>query len=359
MSEVIHPKKPSEITTEWMNYALSKAGFCRKGAITKIKVEPLGPHVKGLLSAICRVNIECNSLVQDLPKSVVIKFPPESDVNKNFGNKMRVFEREQKFYRELADRCPARIPTCYFTLMDEANNDFILMIEDGKDWTPADQVDGLTVNQTKSAVLEIAKLHAYWWQSDELEKLTWMPEENRDHIRAFNDNWDEFKEEHNDVLNEQYLYIGDIIAQSGNKIEDLSKIGPRTIIHYDFRADNMLFNEKDEILIVDWQTALKSFGAFDVGRAVCGSHHGVLEKSHHLELLDLWYQQLLKLGVTNYTFDEAWRDYRIGIILSSYVPVAAHHFLSHEGSRGLSVLKAMIERIFFALNECEVLELLK
>ena len=359
MPLLTHPKKPSDITTEWINYALSEVGLCENGAITEIDVEPLGPHVKGLLSSICRVNIDCETNIENFPKSVVIKFPPENDENRNFGNKMRVFEREQRFYRELANKCPARIPKCYYTLMNEANNDFILMIEDGKDWTPADQVDGLTANQTKSAVIEIAKLHAYWWESEELEKLTWMPEENRDHIHTFNHNWYEFKEEHSDVLNKQYLYIGDIIAQSGQKIEDLSKIGPRTIIHYDFRADNMLFNEKDEILVVDWQTALKSFGAFDVGRAICGSHHGVIEKNHHLEFLELWYEQLLKLDVTNYTFEEAWRDYRIGIILSSYVPVAAHHFLSHEGSRGISVLKAMIERIFYALNECEVLELLQ
>ena len=121
----------------------------------------------------------------------------------------------------------------------------------------------------------------------------------------------------------------------------------------------MLFDQQDQIIVVDWQTAIISFGAFDVGRAVCGSHHGVLEKSHHMELLKLWHQELLDSGADNYTLDEAWRDYRIGIILSSYVPVAAHHFLSHEGSRGKAVLKAMIKRIFFAFHECEVLDLLK
>jgi len=243
--------------------------------------------------------------------------------------------------------------------MDEANDEYLLMLEDARDWTPGDQVDGLTVNQTKSAVLAISKLHSYWWESKELEKLTWMPEENRDHEHAFHDNWDDFKEEHKDILNAKYLHIGDKIAQSGSLIKDLTQVGPRTIIHYDFRADNMMFNEKDEILVVDWQTALISFGAFDVVRAVCGSHHGIQERNGHIEFLRLWYQELLDCGVTNYSFDEAWRDYRIGIIISSYVPVAAHHFLSHEGTRGTAVLKAMINRIFYAMNECDVLELFK
>ncbi len=359
MSEINHPKKPSEITANWMNYALNEVGLCSIDDIVGIDVQPLGPHVKGLLSSICRVNIECKSQAQDLPQSVVIKFPPERDENKNFGTKMRVYEREQRFYRELASRCPIRIPKCYFSVMDEANDEYLLMLEDARDWMPGDQVDGLTVNQTKSAVLAISKFHSYWWESKELEELTWIPEENRDHEHAFHDNWDDFKEEHKDILNEQYLYIGDTIAQSGRRIKDLTQVGPRTIIHYDFRADNMMFNEKDEILVVDWQTALISFGAFDVVRAVCGSHHGVLARNHHIELLNLWYQELLNSGVTNYSFDEAWRDYRIGIIVSSYVPVAAHHFLSHEGTHGMDVLKAMIKRIFYAMNECDVLELLE
>ena len=359
MPEVTHPKKPSEITAEWMNYALSEAGLCENGDISDIDVQPLGPHIKGLLSSICRAIISYNTNPGDLPESVVIKFPPEREENKNFGNKMRVYEREQRFYRELADKTPIRIPKCYFSVMDEANNDFILMLEDARDWIAGDQLVGLTIKQTKSAVREISKLHSCWWDSGELKNLKWMPAENRDHVHAFNDNWYEFKKEHRDVLENKDIYAGDLIAKSGQRIEDLSKVGPRTIIHYDFRADNMMFNKHDEIMILDWQTALISFGAFDVVRAVCGSHHGILEKSHHIEFLKMWHKELLDSGVTNYTFQEAWRDYRLGIIASSYVPVAAHHFLSHEGSRGISILKAMIKRIFFAINDCDALELLK
>jgi hypothetical protein len=105
--------------------------------------------------------------------------------------------------------------------------------------------------------------------------------------------------------------------------------------------------------------AVRSFGAFDVVRAVCGSHHGLLERSHHREFLNLWYEGLLKSGVRNYTIENAWDDYRLGIIYASYIPVGAHYFLSHEGSKGISLLRAMIERLFYAMHECDVLELLK
>ena len=359
MSNIKQPKKPQEITPEWINYAFSESGICKFGTIKGVKVEPLGPHVKGLLSSICRVKITCEPKEPELPASVVIKFPPEIEQRKIFGNHFRAYERELRFYRELAERSPIKTPKCYFSVMDTENEDYILVLEDAGSCRVGDQLNGLSVNQTKSAVKAISKLHGYWWESTELENLKWMPEENRSSLHAFCDNWKDFSKEHEEVLSDRDIAAGELIAQSGQKIHDLTHKSPRTIIHYDFRADNMMFNKEDEILVVDWQLALRSFGAFDVARAVCGSHHGILEQHHHRELVNMWYEGLLESGVQNYTIENAWDDYRIGIIFSSYVPVVAHHFLSHEGSRGISILQAMIKRIFYAFHECDVLELLK
>lgn len=359
MPKITHPENADQITKEWMDYAFNEAQICNHGAISNIEIEPLGPHVRGLLSSFCRVKISYDSKQSDLPNSVVIKFPPLIEERRNFGNKMQVYVRELRFYRELAEQCPIRVPKCYYTVMDEENEKFLLMLEDAGNWTPGDQVNGLTYNQTKSAVTEISKLHGYWWDSKELVNLDWMPEENRNSIHAFNDNWAEFSSEHRAVLRKHDISAGEVIAKNGQKIHDLTMISPRTMVHYDFRADNMMFNDKDEILIVDWQTTIRSFGAFDVVRAVCGSHHGVLEKEHHIEFLELWYETILSSGVKNFSIEEAWRDYRLSIILSAYVPVAAHHFLSHEGSRGKTVLQAMINRIFYAIHECDALEVLE
>lgn len=359
MPEINQPRKPQEVTTGWMNYALCEAGICDAGAIRDIKVERLGPQAQGLLSSICRVRISYEAEEPGLPATVVIKFPPESEAAQELGNSYSAFERELMFYRKLAGRSPIRTPKCYFNFMDAENFIYILVLEDVGGWTPATQETGLTINQTRSAVQAISKFHGYWWDSEELEGLKWMPEENRSSVHGFGDNWKDFSAEHREVLSDRDIAAGDLIARSGQKIHDLSRISPRTIIHYDYRADNMMFNENDEILIVDWQMASRLFGAFDVVRAVCGSHHGLLERSHHEEFLNIWYEGLLALGVRDYTIESAWDDYRLGIIYASYIPVGAHHFLSHEGSKGVSLLRAMVERLFYAMHECEVMEILK
>lgn len=356
MSHIKHPKKPGDITSEWMNYAFSEAGLCKSGSISAIDVQPLGTSVQGLLSSLCRVAITYEAKKPELPDSVIIKFPSELEENKNFASNIGAYERELRFYRELAARSPIRVPECYYNVIDEKDDNYILVLEDAGSWTQGDQLRGLTADQTRSAVKAISGFHGYWWGSPELEKLGWIPENNLDLIHSFRDNWEEFSTEHKEILSDKDIAAGDLIARSGKRIHDLSLLSPRTIIHYDFRADNMMFNEKDEIMVLDWQLANRSFGAFDIVRAVCGSHHGELEKRHHMEFLNLWHEGLMESGVQSYTIDEAWNDYRLGIICLSYIPVVIHHLLSHEGSRGISVLRARVKRIFYAIHECRALE---
>ena len=252
MPEIIAPKKPSDINTEWMNFVFCEAGLCSTENIESINIEPLGPHVKGLLSSFCRVNLSYKTQLPDLPNSVVVKFPPVKDENKSFGNNWGVFEREVRFYRELAQRSPIRVPKCYYTVLDDSDYNFLLMLEDAGDWSEGDQVQGLSINQTKSAVEAIARFHAYWWESKELSDLKWIPTENRSPLRAFHESWEEFREEHSDVLDSRDIDAGNLITEKGPEIEALSLIGPRTIIHYDFRADNMMFDEQDQIMVLDW-----------------------------------------------------------------------------------------------------------
>lgn len=188
MPEISQPRKPREITREWMDYALSEAGICSHDAIRDINVERLGPHVQGLLSSICRVRISYEENNPDLPASVVIKFPPESEAAQELGSSYGAFERELMFYRELAGRSPIRTPKCYFSFMNERNFIYILVLEDVGGWTPAMQETGLTINQTRAAVRAISKFHGYWWDSKELESFKWMPEENRSSVHGFSDN---------------------------------------------------------------------------------------------------------------------------------------------------------------------------
>ena len=132
-----------------------------------------------------------------------------------------------------------------------------------------------------------------------------------------------------------------------------------TIAHTDFRADNLMFKEPDQVLVLDWQVACRMLGAFDAARVVCGSLNEEVTYEDHLGFVDTWYDGLAGAGVGDYTLGEAWRDYRSALIFCCYIPITAHHLISHEGTRGVPLLKAMITRFYRALHECRALELLK
>ncbi len=66
---------------------------------------------------------------------------------------------------------------------------------------------------------------------------------------------------------------------------------PRTLVHGDLRADNLLLDEpgsEDEVLILDWKTATRSLGAIDVAMLIGGSEPPPERAGHYQELFDSW-----------------------------------------------------------------------
>lgn len=358
MPTITHPKSTSQITKEWVKYIFNEARICDYGTIASIRIESMGSDIKGFLSSMCRVNIEYKTPEADLPESVVIKMPPEVKENRDFANDFKANAREIRFYQELAPNVSIRIPKCLYSHADDQSDNFILVLEDEKEWSPGDQVTGLTESQVRSAVGMISKFHAQWWESSELEKLSWMPLQNRDLANAYISNWNDFLSDHRDILDGNDINAGELIKISGGTIKEYSLNAPQTVTHMDFRADNILFKKEDEVLILDWQVACRTMGAFDVARVVCGSYHDQKTREEHIDFVQIWLQGLLESGVKTYTFEDAWRDYRVGILILSYIPVTAHHLISHEGHRGQALLKAMIQRIYHAIHETDALDLI-
>ena len=73
---------------------------------------------------------------------------------------------------------------------------------------------------------------------------------------------------------------------------------------------------------------------------------------HHEEIVECWHRGLTAGGVTDYSRDEAWRDYRLGAIMATLNPVLVHYMFKTGGERGTALGAAMTERLFCDLVEC-------
>jgi aminoglycoside/choline kinase family phosphotransferase len=131
--------------------------------------------------------------------------------------------------------------------------------------------------------------------------------------------------------------------------------GTRTLVHFDYRADNLFIDDRAPqapIVVVDWQLTMWGLGAYDVARLVGGSIRPAERGGHHEEIVACWHQGLLAGGVTGYPREGAWHDYRLSAIMATLNPVLVHYMFKTGGERGTALGAAMTERFFADLVEC-------
>lgn len=336
-----NPIHPDEITPEWVTHALKNNGYLENSFIKKIDKKILG-EAKGLLSSVVRVGIEYDRKEENAPSSVVVKIEPEEGDFINFNNEFRAFQREIKFYREVAPNIPIRLPKFYYAV-DEPPA-YSLVLEDLSNYSAGDQVVGMHKQQVQSVVKQIAKVHSAYWNNEALSELGWMPKTNGVSLN-FAENWPSFVKNYGFCLDDRAIKLGDKLSGSIDwKNSEIEK-RPQTIVHSDLREDNIMFGplgSEDATIILDWQLAIRSVGAMDIARLIGGSEIPKERKGHQFEILKIWYDTLLKEGVNNYTWDDAVYDFRLGAL--SYLCYPVHFHKSGLNAKGR--LKELVNVIY-------------
>ncbi len=336
-----NPIHPEEITPEWITFALSEGGHIKECRAVSIDKKVLGEGV-GLLSSVVRVGIEYDLIEQGAPESVVVKIEPEADWSKEFNEELSSFQREIRFYREVASNAPIQFPKFYYAV-DEPPA-YSLVLEDLSYYTPGDQLVGMHQSQVMDTVEVVAKLQAKYWNNNNLEKLAWMPRRNGV-SNDFTEKWPLFLENFGHLLNKEAVELGDRLVKHVDwKNKEIEK-RPLTVVHADLREDNLLFppaGSGKPVLILDWQLTTRNIGAADVARIMGGSEIPKERKGHHFEVLRKWYDTLIKEGVADYTWDDAVYDFRLGTL--SYLCFPVHFCKAGIGATGR--LKELLDTVY-------------
>ena len=87
--------------------------------------------------------------------------------------------------------------------------------------------------------------------------------------------------------------------------------GPRTIVHADFRLDNLLFTpDRPEPAVVDFQTVNWGCGAYDLAYFVGGSIEPEVRRAAGDDLVAGYHEALVARGVRDYPLGSLRTDYR-------------------------------------------------
>ncbi len=167
------PAGPDQLSAEWLTDALR-----RNGAIAEASVAAFDPQViaagTGFIGQLARVSLAYDRDEPGAPRSLIAKFPAASAAGREIGNLFRFYEREIRFYDEIADRVEMRTPRRYHSAMDIARGEYVLLLEDLAPARCGDQLEGCGIDDARLAVRELAKFHAAWWQKPELASMDWM-----------------------------------------------------------------------------------------------------------------------------------------------------------------------------------------
>ena len=358
------PAGPDQITAGWLTDALRQDGIIGDSAVSGFDAKVIGEG-SGFIGQLARVALRYDRPAPGAPASLIAKFPGASDAGREIGNLFRFYEREIRFYEEIADSVEMRTPKRYHSAMDVARGEYVLMLEDLAPAVVGDQVAGCSLEAARLAVEELARFHAAWWQSPRLKTMDWMlvvdDPVHQSAQQSYADAWQPFVDNFAGGLSKEMLGIAERI---GGKVIDLQHRfadEPWTIMHGDYRLDNMFFappGAAPSLSVVDWQITSRGRGTFDLAYFICGALAPAARRAHEMELVRTYHDILLSHGVQGYSWEQCLREYRTGALYLLVYVVISLGTLDSANERGIALFDAWLERATAAIEELQAAELL-
>ncbi|MFI4974134.1 MAG: phosphotransferase [Caulobacterales bacterium] len=362
MPDLDFPVSVAAITPEWLTLALGGACALGDARVSGFDIEPVGAGV-GFMATVCRLALRYDGDPGSAPRSIIAKLPSPDPGAQMISSTFKFYEKEVRFYEQVAAVNSMRSPRAYHQKFDAASGDFALLLEDLAPARNGDQVAGLTVGDAATAVAALARMQAQWWEKPELRALDWLPPFNDVSMQAldpvFQQCWEPYKAFLGDSLPAELIPVGDRLATMIIPMLHQFMEKPCTFVHGDFRADNFFFYETPTSLtVVDWQIVLRGPGMFDLAYLLAGNLSVEDRRAAEGELVRLYHDTLLAGGVTGYDWETCWRDYRTFVLFGWLWPVIAIGSLDTANERGVAFFREWSRRVCTAILDLNAAETL-
>ena len=340
------PAGRSELTPGWLTQVLRRAGATDGCQVIEVSVEPAG---LGQVADCFRCRLRYDGDDPQTPGSVIVKLPAQDPTSRESAASWALYEREVRFYSELAGVVGITTPRCRYAEIDNGTGMFALVLDDLAPARETDQLAGLSPDDASTALGELAGLHGATWGDPRQHGLGWLLD-IRERYSSVNTQvlpplFDGFAERYGDQLEPDHLEI--ITAFRPHLARFLAEQSePLAVIHGDYRTDNMLFDAAGgtiPLAVVDWQTIVTGPALVDVAFLLGASLDPADRRVHECDLLRAYHKALSARGVTGYSWDQCWTDYRRYAYhcLAFLVPSA---MLVEQTPRGDDMFLTMIRR---------------
>ncbi|HEV3328305.1 MAG TPA: phosphotransferase [Acidimicrobiales bacterium] len=292
----------------------------------------------------------------DDPVAVIAKGPSDDPVSLATSKALHLYEREVRFYADVAPTVAIRTPKCHHAAYDETTGRFLLLMESLTPAAAADQREGLSIERAELALVELAGLHAPHWGTSSIDATTFARGADETETVAVTELlpalFAGFLDRFGDELTAPTRAVVEWLAPRLAAYY-AGRPGEKTVQHGDFRTDNLLFDGRGgevPMATVDWQMVTLGAAALDVAYLLTTSLDTEDRRRHEDDLLDAYHERLCTLGVTGYDRAALFDDYAFHAFQGVTMLVCAA-MLVERTDRGDAMFLTMIERSAAAVDD--------
>jgi hypothetical protein len=301
-------------------------------------------------------------LLDGEPRSLVLKLTSDDPVSRETGRQQACYRLEVGFYRSLAGTLEVRVPRCLHGEVDADGVEFALLLEDMTPCDAGNQLIDCTVAQVEAVLDQAAGLHAPRWQDPALTKLPWLSVNaaaRRPGPEIFTEVFAGFRDRYAGRIEDEVLAVGMRFFPRIDVYHMSRQAAPQTVVHGDFRPDNILFGGlggRVPVTVVDWQTVDTGAAMADVSYFVGGALSPDTRRACERQLIERYHDNLCRRGVA-YSFAACWQDYA-RFSLQNYVIGVGAAMSVKQTERGDAMFISMVRRAGYHALDLDALGLL-
>jgi len=377
------PRRLDELTPAWLTGALRARGLLGGGRVAAARVDCIGDGV-GYTGQVARAHLDLDgdAASRGAPATLIVKLPTLERRVRGAAEMLGAYEREIRFYEELAPGFPVRVPRCYFAAMDPgakpgtdvrmarflerlpprvlsgflrfaqwltgySRRRFVLLLEDLAPAHPGDQVAGCSHESATAVLAAMATMHAAFWNERGLDHLPWLarvdvaPRLGHTLFRrarpAFDRLYGARLPAHCHALagwlDRHALALGEALAAR-----------PFTLLHGDLRLDNIFFGPEGATF-ADWQSLARGPALYDVAYFVTATLPPSARGEEEMALLESYHRTLVAAGVESYDLASCRLDYERARLMTLARLISVGDTIEFETPRARSLIEGWIERL--------------
>lgn len=364
------PASPDDLTAAWFTAALGeRAGGA---TVTGVERQVIGTDI-GFAGEVVRCRLDwADGTAAGAPRSVIVKLPAANPKNRASAEAVGAYEREILVYRELGpdlglpipahlhsemtpnpapwlervlvalfDHLPLRLlawlTRAALSLAARSRRRYVLVLEDIEDARPPNQRDGGSVDDAHAALAVLAGFHAANWMDEGLvaDHPYIQPMNRAPRLRqaAYLRNLDDFLSRFDGELPPQVVARLDGAQARLPELVDHLASPPWTVLHGDFRLDNVLFRPSGDLVVLDHQMTMSGRAAVDVAYFLTTALEAT-DVDEEEAMLRAYHDALVAAGVDGYDLDTLRADVETSKDVLGHSLVSFSEFLDTDMTDG-------------------------